>query len=468
MVGQSKREYPEAVMRIPARWVLSLLGAGLAIGMLAAVPVQAQSSSQSKSSSQAKPAESGPSHWGWFVPKPPKKPTAKSPAKAGHPGAQAGAAPGQAGKKPEPLKKSVSVGGSTPGGRPPVTTTVTQTGTPGGPGTRTEQISIPGINGGSQSLVDQRTQTIKVNDHTTRTITKIYSQGPNSDHELIGVQKTDTTDLGGGKSRAVSTYSKIDADGRFRVERREVSNTNPTGPHSSVTHTTVFRAVTSGQMEPSQKIVQTNRSGKNTDHMVRTVLTPDVNGGWVTNKKTVTVVDKQGKGKQTEEKTLYAPDANGNLTVAKRVVTRDWKAKDGKDHQEVSTYEATQGGTLTRQGAGLTLMQRVNTVKTTKTDGTVHTRQQTEERSLVSPSEGLKVTGAVISVSKPTNGEMKTHTTVLNDDGNGYLRQVSVFSGQQPKPEPAAGAKPSNGKKQGTKSGTGKTETNKNHQNQKQ
>lgn len=445
-------------MRLPSRGTLGVLGTGLAIGMLAAMPVAAQSSQQSQS--QSKPAAAAPTHWGWFVPKAPAKPAPKAAPKAP-------AQPGQAAKG-APVRKTVSEGGATAGGRPTVTSTVTETGTSGGVGATAQRVSIPGINGGSRTLVDEETQTIRINDHTTQTIKKTYGQDPSGNRELIAIEKTDTTDLGGGKSQAKSTLSQIDADGQFNVTRREVSQTVPTGPHSSVTNTTVYTPGMSGGLDPSQKIEVTNSSDKTTEHTARTLQTPDGNGRWMTSKKTVTVVHKQGKAGQTEEKTLYSPDANGNLTVARRVVTRDWKAKDGKEHQEVSTYATTPGGTLTSQGTPLTLMQRVYTVKKTRPNGAIETRQQTEERSLVSPStRRMMVTGSVISVATPTKtGEMKTQTRVLTDDGNGQLRQVSVFGGQAPKPEPATEAKPANGKAQGKKPATNKSGTKK--QNQKQ
>lgn len=427
-------------MKIPARWMLRVLGAGVAFGLLAAGPALAQSSS--KPQSQSKPAKASPSHWGWFVPKKAPKPASKTPAQ--QKSAQKSA------QKPATAQKTVTEGGGTPAGRPPITRTVTQTQSSGGVVTKTERVSIPGINGGSQNLVDQETQTVKVNDRTTRTIKKIYGQGPDGNRQLIGIERTDTTDLGGGKSKSESTYSQVDEGGESSVTRREVSETVPTGPHASVTNTTVFTPGMSGGMDPSQKIQETHSSNNNTEHTVKTVLTPNVNGGWQTNQKTVTVVNKQGKNQQTEDETLYAADANGNLTVAKRVVTRDWKAKDGKDHQETSTYTMTQGGTLTAQGGGLTLTKRVASVKTVKPNGTVETHEQTEERSVIAPSQGMQVTGAVVTVAKPTKGTMQTRSTVLTDDGNGQLRQVSIFSGQQPKPAPAATAKkPSSGKQPG-------------------
>lgn len=430
-------------MKVSARWTLSLLGAGIAVGLLAATPVLAQSSSNSKSSGQQQSSEGAAKHWGWFVPKAaPKKATAK---------------PGRAAAGAAPVGKTVSQGGGTTGGRPTVTSVATQTGTPGGVGASTVHISIPGINGGSQTLVDEETHTVRLNDKTTQTTKNIYGQDPRGNRELIAIEKTVATDLGDGKSKAETTYSKLDANGQFTLTRRDVSETVPTGPHSSETNTTIFTPGMSGQMSPWEKIQQTEHKGKNSEHKVSTLLTLDGNGGWQASKKTVTVINKAKDDGQTEEKTLYSPDANGNLTMAQRVVTRNWKAKDGKEHQEVSTYTTEPGGTLTRQGSPLTLMQRVYTVKTIKPDGTVETHERTEERSLVSPSQGLKVSGAVITVAKPTkSGVMSTQSTVFNEDGNGQLRQVSVFGGEQPKPQAKeetgnSGGKNGNNKEHGKK-----------------
>lgn len=429
-------------MRNPLRGKLRLLEAGVAVAALAAMPAVARAQGQSQS--QSKPATSAPTHWGWYQPKP-------APAPAPKKGAPKKGAPAQ---KPQKPSTTTSVGGGTEAGQAPVTSTVTKTAT----GAEVQQVSVPGVNGGKRNLVDQETETTRLNANTTRTTTKIYGQDSEGNRRLIAVRQTDKTDLGHGKSREVSNYSERDQNDQFDVTRRTVSETVPTGPDSATTNVSVFTPAgeASGHLALSQKIHEVTHKSKQGERTVSTLSRPDGNGGWAATRKTETTVQKHADGTKTQEKSLYLTDADGNVSLTQRVVTRDWKAKDGKEHKVVSTYVTPPGATMTAQGGGLELMQRDSSVTTVRKDGTVETRQQTAQRSLVSPSEGLKISGAVVDVATPTkSGAMRTRQTVYQENGNGNLQQVTVFGGEQPAPA-AAPSKPSANDKKDKKETEGK------------
>jgi hypothetical protein len=402
-------------MRIPSRGNLRMLEAVLFGAAVAAGPACVQAA---QSPSQSKPATSAPTHWGWYQP---QAAPAPAPKKAGAPAAQ----------MPGKPSTTTTVGGGTSAGQSPVTSTVTKT--PGGADVQT--VTVPGVNGGTRSLVDQETKTTRLNANTTRTTTKIYGRDADGNRELIGIKQTDTTDLGHGKSRSVTNDSELDPNGQMNVTRRLISETVPTGPHSETTNVSVFTGAgeSSGQLALSQKISEVTRKTKDGESTVSTLSRPDENGSWAATQKTETTTTVHAGGAKTEEKNTYSLNADGKLSLSQSVVTRDWKAKDGKDHQVVSTYVTPPGATL--NGGGLTLMQQVSTVKAVRPDGTIETRQQTSERSLVSPSEGLKVTGAVVDVATPTkSGMMRTQQTVYGADDNGQLQQITVFGGEQPAP----------------------------------
>jgi hypothetical protein len=199
----------------------------------------------------------------------------------------------------------------------------------------------------------------------------------------------------------------------------------------------------------SQKIHEVTQKTKDGERTVSTLSRADENGGWTPTRKTETTTGQNGGGTKTEEKNLYLIDANGKLSLTRSVVTRSWKAKDGKEHQVVSTYMTPPGGTLS--AGKLDLMQQVTTVKTVKPDGTIVTSQQTADQSLVSPSQGLQISGAVVDVATPTkSGEMQTQQTVYGADSNGQLQQITVFGGEQP--APAAASSKSAAKENGKKS----------------
>lgn len=397
-------------MRKPSRKTGGVFAASLALALFAVAPAWGQASGQAKS----KPATSAPTHWGWY------EPPAAKPA----PHAKAAA------KKTAKPSTTVSVGGGTSGGRPEVTSTVTKT----GGGAEVQQVTVPGANGGVQTLVDQETSTKQLNPNTTRTTKKIYGQDSDGNRKLIAVEQTDTTKLAGGKSRSVMNYSQLDQNGQFDVTRRTVSETVPTGKNSETTNVNVFTPGTNGGLAVSQKIHEVTHKTKDSERTVSTLSRPDGNGGWAPTRKTVTSTSKQSGGAKTEEKNLYLLNADGNMTLARRVVTRNWKAKNGQEHKVTSTYVVPPGATLNgANGNRLNLMQQVSSVKTVNANGTVETRQQTAERSLVSPSNGMQVTGGVVDVASPTkSGVMQTHQTVYTQDGNGQLQQITVFGGEQP------------------------------------
>lgn len=408
-------------MKVPTRRNLLLFGFGLAAAMFALSPAWAQSSG------------SGSTNWGWYTPPAPKKTAPK-----------AGASAKTAKKPAEQAPTNTTMqGGDLSGNAGAVTATGTSTGGAGG-GMQTQEVSVPGINGDKRTLVDQTTHTIQINADTKRTITDIYGQDSNGNRELIGVKQTDTTDLGDGKSQSVTKEKHLDINGNMALTRQVESNTVPTGANTSTTNVTVLTPTGTGQMTAAQKIVEVENKGKGTNQTTSTLMRPDGNGGWTTTQKTETLVQTQPDGRQTKDKKVYSINADGNLTVSQRVVTESWKdQKTGQEHQQVSTYAKTPGGTMGPNGVGLSLMQRVSTVKTVQPNGTIKTQQTYEQPSPVSMSKGLKVTGQVIEVATPTkSGKLATQRTVYTDNGNGQLQQISAFAGEAPMPKPATEAKP--------------------------
>ncbi|HEV2386766.1 MAG TPA: hypothetical protein VGS20_05865 [Candidatus Acidoferrales bacterium] len=392
---------------------------------LAALSVWGQSNPPAQ---QQKPAPSAPTHWGYYEPKPAPQP------------AQAPAKPAAEAKSTAPAAQTTSQGGDTSGNRPPIASTTSQSGGgAAGGGSNSQMVSVPDINGGSKSLVDQDTETVKLDDKTTRTTTRIYGQDADGNRRVIAIEQTDSTDLGGGKSKSVMTRTQRDTNGNFDLTKREVGETAPSGPNSSVTNITVFTPGVNGALAAVQQLQQVDRKGASQDQTTTTMKISDGNGGWTTGKITDTTVNKQAKDQQTQEEKVYTPDADGKLALSRRVVTRDWKTSSGQQRQQVDTYSAGPAGAIGATGGGLSLVQRVTTVKTAKPDGTVETREQTEARPVGLTSDTLRITGAVVEVDTPTKaGPMATQRTVFADDGNNHLQQISVFTGQQPAPAPAA------------------------------
>jgi hypothetical protein len=292
------------------------------------------------------------------------------------------------------------------------------------------RVSVPSINGGTRTLVDEETEVVPSGPGMQRRIHRIYGQDPDGRRQLIAVEETTVRTLASGKVETVTTYSQRDANGRFALARREISTTIPRAPGRSHTETVVLVPGPYGALAPQLRFLEDEEHDGQVSRSRRERLVPDGNGRWVPNQMTETIKQSQNGAEVTEER-LYAVDANGALTLARRTVDRKQSGPEGTGREEQDVYMVAPGSEVGAQGGGLVLMQRTRTLRTRTPTGEVVTRQQIEERSPVAMAEGLRVTGAVVEVEhRAPDGTVRSQQTVLATDGNQQLRTVRVFEKQ--------------------------------------
>ncbi|GEM_PF-1980712 len=292
------------------------------------------------------------------------------------------------------------------------------------------RVSVPSINGGTRTLVDEETEVVPSGSGMERRIHRIYGQDPDGRRQLIAIEESTVRTLANGKVETVTSYSQRDANGRFTLARREVSTTVPRGSGQSHTETVVLVPGPYGALAPQVRFIEDQEQNGQVSRSRRERLVPDGNGRWVPNQMTETIKQNQNGAEVTEER-LYAIDASGALALARRTVDRTQAGPEGTAREEQDIYMVPPGSEAGTPGGGLVLMQRTRTVRTRTPSGDWVTRQQVEERSPVAMAEGLRVTGAVVEVEhRAPDGTVKSQQTVLATDGNQQLRTVRIFEKQ--------------------------------------
>ncbi|HTG31135.1 MAG TPA: hypothetical protein VK818_23185, partial [Methylomirabilota bacterium] len=144
-----------------------------------------------------------------------------------------------------------------------------------------QRAEVLGPDGHYQPDSDTETETIHVNDSTTRTVVRTYRWDGNGRRQLSQVTEEDARTTASGDKQVTRTTSKSDVNGYFQVVQREVADTTKSGPDTQETKTTLYQADGNGGFGT---LLQTHELEKrNADHSVevkKTLLVPDGNGNW--------------------------------------------------------------------------------------------------------------------------------------------------------------------------------------------
>ncbi len=299
-----------------------------------------------------------------------------------------------------------------------------------------QRVEILGPDGRYVPASDTETETVRVDDTTTRTIVRTYQWDGNGERKLAQVSEAETKSAAGGDSQTIRTTSTSDVDGKFQVVSREVADTKKVSPEEQQTKSTFYVAdgnggfTTSAQTEESQKT--------NPDHTVEvktTTMVPNGNGGWQVGEQKETTVKQDGKNQTTEERTS-TPDSEGKLAESSRTVVTQGESATGERVQTVQRYSTDVVGAA---GDGkLHMAQQVTTVQKKTADGEV-TEQQVVEPNVGNPSDTPQTTRkTTYTVLHGSSGAQQKKTTEARD-ANGNLSVVSVETKKaEGAPSPAA------------------------------
>ncbi len=298
-----------------------------------------------------------------------------------------------------------------------------------------QRVEVLGPDGHYQPDSDTETETIHVNDSTTRTVVRTYRWDGNGRRQLSQVAEEDARTTASGDKQVTRTTSNADVNGSLQVVQREVADTTKSGPNTQQTKSTLYQADGNGGFS---KLRQTDELEKrNADHSVevkKTTQVPDGNGGWQVGEVKEQTIKHDGKNRSTEER-IARSDVNGKLSEVSRTVGEETENAAGDKNTTVDTYSTQLPGSA---GDGkLQLNRRLTTVQ--KKDSTGEKAEQHfEERSLGNPSDGLQVKAKTKYVVQYAAGGSQQTKSVQARDGGGNFSGVSVETQKSDRPPQAA------------------------------
>ena len=301
-----------------------------------------------------------------------------------------------------------------------------------------QRVEVLGPDGHYQPVSDMETETIRVNDSTTRTVMRIYRWDGNGRRQLSQVTEEDARTTASGDEHVTRTTSNSDVNGHLQVAQREVADTTKSSPDTQETKTTLYQADGNGGFSTLRQTDELEK--RNADHSVevkKTTLVPDGNGSWQVGEVKEQTTKEDGKNRTTEERTSRS-DVNGKFSEVSRTVGQEAENAAGEKSRTVDSYSTQIPGSA---GNGtLQLNRRVTTIQKKDSSGE-NAEQQIEEPNLGNPSDGLRVkTKTKYLVLYAAAGTQQSKTTQVRDSA-GNFSAVAVDTQKSDRP-PQAPEKP--------------------------
>jgi hypothetical protein len=290
-------------------------------------------------------------------------------------------------------------------------------------------------NGGYQPLAETETETIQVNDTTTRTVVRTYQWNANGQRTLTQMTEEDSRIAANGNAHIERKTSAADVNGSFQVIQREVADTKKISSGVEETKTTVYKRDSYGGLAQTEQRQEVKTQGPDDSVAVKkTSLVPDGNGSWRVSGVAEKTIKNDGNNRTTEER-VSSPDVNGNLNENLRTVSKENDTDSGEKRSIVETYD---GGTQ--------LSKRVSTTRKKDSGGEV-TEEQVEQPNAGNPSDGTRVTSRTKYVVKyaSSGSQQTTQKTTTSEirDANGNFKVVSADTQKSTQPpSPPAPPKP--------------------------
>ncbi len=297
-----------------------------------------------------------------------------------------------------------------------------------------QKVEVLGPDGGYRPDHDIETETIRVNDTTTRTVVRTYKWDANGQRSLVQVAEEESRNSANGDAQMVRTTSTRDVNGNLQVVQREVADTKKTNSDAQETKTTVYLADGNGGFAPSRQSQELQkRSADRGIEVKTTTLLPGANGNWQLGEVREKTIKEDGKNRTTEE-SVSRPDLEGRLSEVSRTVGEDTENAAGERSSTVETYSTEVSG-LPVDGK-LHLDQRVTTVQKQGSDGKI-TEQEVKQPNIANPSDGVQLNGKnKYTVKYAASGTQQTKTIQVRG-ANGTFTVFSVETQKSDQVPPA-------------------------------
>ena len=286
-----------------------------------------------------------------------------------------------------------------------------------------QRVEVLGLDGQYRPDSETETETVRVDDTTTRTVVRTYRWDGNGRRTLAQVTEEEARSTASGDGLAVRTTSSSDVNGNLQVVKREVTDTRRTSPDAQETKTKVYLADGNGGFTMSLQTQELQkRSDDNRVEVKKTMLLPDGNGSWKVGEVKEKTINEDGKNRTTEER-ISRPDSEGRLSEFSRTVGEERENSAGEKSSTVDSYSRNVPGSS--DDGSMHHTQRVATVQKKESDGET-TEQQVEQPNPGNPSDGPQVTARTkYTVRYAASGSEKTKTIQV-PDGNGPFKVFSV------------------------------------------
>jgi hypothetical protein len=287
-----------------------------------------------------------------------------------------------------------------------------------------QRVEVLGLDGRYRPDSETETETVRVNDTTTRTVVRAYRWDGNGRRTLAQVTEEETRSTSSGDGQAVRTTSSSDVNGNLHIVKREVTDTKKTGPDAQETKTKVY--VSDGYGGLTMALQTQELKNHNADDSVetkKTTLVLDGNGNWKVGEVKDNTIKEDGKNRTNEER-ISRPDLEGRLSEVSRTVAKETENDAGGKTSTVDTYSRNAPGSG-YDNDSMHRTQRVTTVQKKESDGEI-TEQQVEQPKWGNPSDSPQVTAKTKYTVRYAASGSDTTRTVQVHDANGAFKVISV------------------------------------------
>jgi hypothetical protein len=287
-----------------------------------------------------------------------------------------------------------------------------------------QSVQRRGADGRFEPYQDIEKTTVQVNATTVRTTTRTFGRNADGAKTLVQMTEEEAHTLPGGNSTVVRSTSNPDADGRLQLVQRQIEETKRISKDVEETKTTVMLPSINGDLAPAMKTQERRERGPN-DTVVaqKTTLLSDGTGKWQVGEVRQATTRQDGTGRTTEER-ISRPDPEGKLGEISRTVTKEADSVPGEKRNTQETYSIDVPGS-TRDGS-LHLVERTTTSQSTSATGQQTTARQVEKPDPGDPASGLRVSIRTTDTVRPGSSGAQATQTISLRDANGDLQVVSV------------------------------------------
>ena len=297
-----------------------------------------------------------------------------------------------------------------------------------------QRVEVLGPDGQFRPDTEIETETVRVDDTTTRTVVRTYKWDGNGRRTLAWVTEEEARSTANGGRQAVCTTSSSDVNGNLQIMKREVTDTRKTSPETQETDTKVYlRDGDGGFMMAGQTQELQKRSDDHTIEVMKKTLLPDGNGNWKVDELTEKTVQGNDGNRTTEER-MSRPDAEGRLSEILRAVGEEAENPAGERRNTVDKFSRNVPGST--DDGSMHWTQRITTLQKKVSDGET-TEQQVEQPNPDNPIDGPQVIAKTrYTVQYGALGSEEKKTTQVRD-GDGTFRVFYVETRKSDQVHPA-------------------------------